>query len=131
MQILRCSRNVQLPVDNSPQTHTNCRQFRCEHLRIANNRSIRFQARRFRLNERLNRLATNFFFALNQKSDIHRKLTRALNRPRYSFHQDQSLPFIIGRTASVNVVIAHGGFKCRGDPFVQRLRGLNIVMAVK
>ena len=56
---------------------------------------------------------------------------RSRNKRADGFHQDEELPFVVGRAARVNISVANRRLERRRDPFIQRIGRLNVVMAVE
>ncbi len=75
--------------------------------------------------------AADFLFAFDQDLNVDGKFSGHLMQRLKSFEMDVHLAFVVGRTASVNVAVANGGFERRRCPKVERLGRLNVVMSIE
>ena len=82
------------------------------------------------LDERFEVLAADFFFAFDEELYLNWEFVSRLDPGFDAFHVREHLAFVVGRAAGVNVAIAHGRFERGANPFVERLWGLDVVVAV-
>ena len=131
VQIVIRAFHHQLAIDDAAQTDADGGQLRREHLGIANHRGVAFQARGLAGDVGFDVLAAHFFFALDQELHVDRQPPVLLQQAFHGFDQDVGLPFVVGRSARIDVVVANVGLKRRRLPFVQRIGRLHIVMPVE
>ncbi len=75
--------------------------------------------------------AADFLFTFDENFDVDGKFSGNLMQGLKSFEMDVDLAFVVGSAASVNVAVANGRFESGSGPKVERLGGLNVVVAVK
>ena len=75
-------------------------------------------------------LATDFLFTFDQEFDLQRQWFAGCQPIADALHVGQRLAFVVGRAAGVQISITDGWFKRSGDPLVQGLNWLYVVVAV-
>jgi hypothetical protein len=75
--------------------------------------------------------AADFFFALDKDLDVNGKFPVELVEGFQGLEVDMNLALVVGRAATINVAVADGGLKGGRSPKVQRLGGLDIIVAIK
>jgi hypothetical protein len=75
--------------------------------------------------------AADFFFALDEDLDVNGKFPVELVEGFQCLEVDMNLALVVGRAATIDVAVADGGLKGGRSPKVQRLGGLDIIVAIK
>jgi hypothetical protein len=75
--------------------------------------------------------AADFFLAFDENLDVDRKFSVNLVEGFECLEVDVDLAFVVSRAATVDVAVANSGLKSGRSPKVQRLGGLNVVVAIK
>ncbi len=75
-------------------------------------------------------LAARFFLAFDQESDIYGQAAIALHEPLNCLDQDQRQALVVCRSTRIDVATANLRLEWRRLPFVQGVRGLDVVVSV-
>ena len=130
MQIVRGPPNFHFRINEPAQSGGKRGQLGREHFRIADQGPVRLQFIFVLGHVSLNVLAAHFLFTLDQELHVDGQFAFALEKALRRFHQKVGLSFVVHSAARVNILVAHGGFKGGRFPFVERVRGLDIVMSI-
>jgi len=119
-----------LHIDQSAQADAQRRNALGEKLGIGNQRDIRLQLLGIFSHVFGNGFAAHLLLAFHQK--LHVDGQRAVYGAQRldGFHVHVHLAFIVRRTASVNIAVAHFRLEGRAEPFTQRIGRLHVVVAV-
>ena len=118
-------------VDDAAKSDADGGQARREHFRVADEGGVGLQVRRFGGNELFDEFAADLFFAFQQHADVDGQLSVFGHELGEGLDLDPDLPFVVDGAAGIDVFIANGRLEGGGDPFVQRIGGLNIVVAIE
>ena len=102
-----------------------------EHRRVGNDERVGFQLFLVFLDVVPKADAADFFFAFDQNLYVDGKLAVHFLDGFERFQMDVDLAFVVGGAAAEEIAIANRGFKGGRSPKIERLGGLNIVMAIK
>ncbi len=130
MQIARRTFRLDLGVDQPAQSDAQRRNPFRIHRRVGYQRDVGFQLRRILGDILRHRFAADLLFAFDQKLQIDRQGPVHRTQGLDSFDVHVHLPFVVGRTAGVNISIAQNGLKRRRLPQLQRIGRLHIVMPI-
>ncbi len=131
VQIPRRTPRFDLGINQPAQPHAERRDALGVQFGVGNQRHVGLQLGGILSQILRHRLAADLFLAFDQKLHIDRQLAfvhRAQGLDGLDVHVHLTL--IVGRAAGINVAVAQGGFKRRGDPFFQRIGRLDVVMPV-
>src|SRR5437667_2474972 len=121
----------QFRVNQATQPHAESRQVGRKQLSIADQREVGLELRFLLANVFSNRFAAHFLFTLDDNFYIQRQLAAVRLHERFEcFHLHPELAFVIDRAASIDVVIALGRFEGRGNPFIERVGRLHVVVRI-
>ena len=97
---------------------------------VGDDRVIAAELRRVRRDVGFQVRAADLFLAFDQELDVHRQAAAGLEPGFGGLEVGEHLPLVVGRAAGVEVAVADGRLERGGEPGLERLGGLNVVMAV-
>ncbi len=120
-----------LGIDQAAQAGADGRQLGREHLGIADDGCVGFQARGLAGDVAFDVVAAHFFLALDEEPHVARQLAVRLQQALDRLDEDVRLPLVIRGAAGIDVVVADLGYERRRLPFLQRVGRLHVVVPVE
>ena len=131
MQIAFRPAKIDLVIHEPAQPVADRRDFAREHGGVGNDDHVRGEERLVLPHELVEVQAADFLFTLEKHFDVERQTAGLLHVRFDSLEVHEDLPFVVGRAARVDLVLAHGRFERRRFPEVDRIDGLHVVVAVE
>ena len=130
MQVLSRAPESNLDIDETPEADHDAGQIGIQHGSVRDDARIARQSVLIVLHESLEIFATHFLFAFKHELQIDRRWPDRLLVGIERLEMEVDLPFIVGRSASVDTAVSGRWLERRGNPFVQGLYRLYIVVPV-
>ena len=130
MQIASRTAGFDLGVDQAAQAHAQRRDAFGVEFRIGYQRDVGLELRGIFRDVFGDRFAADFFFPFDQKLQIDGERAVDGAQRLHGFDVRVHLSLVVGRAARVEVAVAHGGLEGRGNPFIEWIGRLDVVMSV-
>ena len=131
MEIAFRAAQIDLVIHEPAKAVANRRNLAREHRRVRDHDDIGREQRLVLPDELVEVQASDLFFSFEKHLDVQRKAAGLLHvgLDRLEVHEDLSL--VVGGAARVDLVLAHGRFERRRIPEIDRVHGLDVVVAVE
>ena len=123
--------NVDLSVYQAARTHADGGQFRSEHLGVTDHYCVRSQFCCMLTYVIFHRLAAGFLVTLDQESDIDGQFAIGLDDALHGFRHRQCESLVVGGAPGIEVIANARWLEGRRSPLVQRVRWLDVIVAVE
>ena len=131
VQVLRGPGDFDFVVVEAAQGVGDRRDAAREHAGVRDDQGIGFELRFVVVDVVPKAFAADFFLAFDQDFDIDGQLAGGLLQGVEGADVDMDLAFVVGGAAAEEIAAANGGLEGRRGPQIERLGGLNVVMAVE
>ena len=130
MQVFLGSGQRDFHSENPSQTVCNCRLIRTVLAGITHDRNVALKLITACVQKVFQVFAANFFFSLNHVLQIDWQFPQRPQPPLGRFDMRENLTLVIGCASGIQAAIAQRRLEGRRRPEIERISGLNIVMAV-
>ena len=131
VEILRGAFDVEFTENAATEAGAEGGQIGREHFGVADEGGVGLQGFTVGGDVGFQMIAAILFFAFDQHFDIDGELAIAGDGAADGFHENQRLAFVVAGAAGEDIVAADFGFKGRGFPEFERVRRLDVVVAVE
>src|SRR6185503_6209403 len=122
--------DFKLETQRATQSIGDSRTIRSEHARVRHDDRVARERAPVTRNERLEVRTANLFLAFEQALHIYGETPRVAQVELDCFKVCEELSFVVARTATIQILIAHSRLERRCAPFIERFNRLHVVMPV-
>ncbi len=130
VQIGVCAADFDLGVDHAAQADAERGKAGREELGVGDEREVGFEIGGLGGDVGGNSLPSHFFFAFEEDADVERQLAVVGEQRFESLDLRPDLALVVDGAAGVEIAVALGGLEGRREPLVERIGGLDVVVAV-